>query len=134
MQAMPKEPLRPAKSLTLLKKKKADSWWTLENAILSFEMSLSDSQRHELQSIQTVPDSDAVLIFTAHLDSQNRDRKGPSIASRLFSVLQSARDFADVVDHITSSHSKLSLLVWGIMRITILVRFKQMLTSPGPRG
>lgn len=94
---------------------------SLENAVLSFLSVLDDSQRLELQNAKVVPDSDDVLIFTAELDFLNRDRKGPSVASKLFSVLQSVRDFSNIVDTISFRHSKLSLLVWGSIRTAILV-------------
>ncbi|KAL7796741.1 hypothetical protein V8C37DRAFT_408226 [Trichoderma ceciliae] len=67
---------------------------TLWGAIFDFQSALTNDQRHELRTINAVPDADAVLVFTAELDSLNRNRKGRSIASRLYSVLQSVRDFS----------------------------------------
>lgn len=61
-------------------------------------------------------------VTDMHHQAQNRNWRGPSFASRFFSVRQFARDFTDVVDNITSSHSKLSFLIWGIVRMTTLVK------------
>lgn len=94
----------------------------LSSALQSFQSVLSDNQRRELQAIQTVPDADAVLIFTAELDAQNAKRKGRSIATRLYTFLQCARDFSGVVDTFVQSHPEIAALVWGSVKLTILVR------------
>ena len=98
----------------------------LSSALQSFQSVLSDEQRRELQAIQTVPDADAVLIFTAQLDAQNArrkdGRKGRSIATRLYTFLQCARDFSGVVDTFVQSHPEIAALVWGSVKLTILVR------------
>ncbi|KAF6805667.1 ankyrin repeat-containing protein, partial [Colletotrichum plurivorum] len=40
----------------------------LEDAVNEFWKVLTDDQRSELQKLKTIPDADAVLVFTAHLD------------------------------------------------------------------
>ena len=94
----------------------------LSSALQSFQSVLSDEQRRELQAIQTVPDADAVLIFTAELDAQNAKRKGRSIATRLYTFLQCTRDFSAAVDTFVQSHPEIAALVWGSVKLTILVR------------
>lgn len=94
----------------------------LQKAIQDFRNSLSDDQRQELQRTNNVPGADAVLVFTAKLDSHNRNRKGRSIASNLYSVLQSVRDFSSVVNTFVSSHPEIAALVWGSIQLTMLVR------------
>jgi hypothetical protein len=93
---------------------------TLQDAIRDFQSVLNNDQRRKLQ-VKAVPDVDAVIIFTAQLDYCNRIRKGPSIASRLFSVLRSIRDFSAVVDTFVLSRLEVASLVWGIVKLTMLV-------------
>lgn len=93
---------------------------SLHDAIRAFAGVLTANRRNELHNIKAVPDDDAVLIFTAQLDHQNRDRKGRSIASRLYSVLKSVRDFSTTIEII--SYSGIGALLWGSVRVTMLVR------------
>jgi len=76
----------------------------LEAAVDEFRSILTADQRTSLERIIAVPDADAVLIFTAQLDHLSRSRKGRSIANRLHSVLQCAREFSAVVNDFVSSH------------------------------
>lgn len=93
-------------------------FWALENALQNFQLELDEYQCQELRGIQAVPDPDAVLVLTAHLDSRSRDRKGQAVSSRLFPVLQSAQEFCEIAG---ISHGKLPLLVWGSVKMTALV-------------
>ncbi|RYP43678.1 hypothetical protein DL768_009779 [Monosporascus sp. mg162] len=93
----------------------------LKDAIQDFQSILSNDQRTSLQKIKTVPDADAVITFTAQLDYSNRSRKGRSIASRLHSVLQSVREFSTIVDTFVSSHPDIAALVWGSIKLTMLL-------------
>lgn len=95
---------------------------TLRCAVHEFESVLDDSQRLELRRMKDVPSVDTVLTFTAELDLSNRQRKGRSFASRLFPILDSVRSFCSVVDTFVSSRPETAALVWGSVRITMLVR------------
>ncbi|KAK0762851.1 hypothetical protein N5P37_004373, partial [Trichoderma harzianum] len=97
---------------------------TLRDSIFNFQRVLTDDQQHELQSIKVVPDAIAVLVFTAELDSLNRNRKGCSIASRLHSVLQSVRDFSAAVEPADSTHLGIASTLWGSVKLTMLVTVK----------
>ena len=96
---------------------------TLNEAILDFQQILTTEQRQELHRIQEVPNLDAVLVFTAKLDldTRNKNRRGRSIASNLSSVLQSVSEFSAIVDTFVSSHPEIAGLVWGSVRLTMLV-------------
>ena len=61
------------------------------------------------------------MIFTAQLDRDNQLRKGRGIASRLYSILQSMQTFSTVVDTFVSSHPEIAALVWGSVKLTMLV-------------
>ncbi|KAH8667894.1 hypothetical protein BGZ61DRAFT_498355 [Ilyonectria robusta] len=110
-------PSQPSSSALVL----ATPGQTLQDAINDFQGILTVDQRRELQAIKTVPDADAVLVFTAELDAKTSKRRGPSLASRVYSVLQSVRDFSTIVDTYVSSHPEIAALVWGSVRLTMLV-------------
>lgn len=94
----------------------------LQEALIDFQSVLSDNQRQELRRKTTLPDADAVLIFTAELDASYKKTKGRSIGSNLYTVLQSVRDFSTVVGTFVSAHPEIAALVWGSVQLTTLVR------------
>ncbi|KAI3327718.1 hypothetical protein HD806DRAFT_531057 [Xylariaceae sp. AK1471] len=93
----------------------------LQDALNDFQSILTEDDIRELHKVKTLPDTDAVLIFTAQLDLRNRTRTGRSVASRLYSVLQSVRDFCSVVNSFVSSHPEIAALVWGSVKLTMLI-------------
>lgn len=100
---------------------KSNGSQTLRKSIFDFQRVLTDDQQRELQKIKMIPDTIAVLVFTAELDSLNRNRKGRSIASRLHSVLQSVRDFSAAVEAVGSTHLGFASTLWGSVKLTMLV-------------
>jgi hypothetical protein len=94
---------------------------SLQNALDDFHLILNRDQQSALSSIKSVPDADSILIFTAQLDLANRDRKGRSIGSRLYTVLSSVRNFCTVVDVFVSSHPEVAALIWGSVKLTMQV-------------
>lgn len=101
----------------------------LRDAIDSFRTALTPSQKTELEHIKSVPDADAVLVFTAQLDQSRSGVKGQSIGSRLCTILQAVRDFSDVLDTYVSSHPEIAALVWGSVKLTVKVSILPNLTS-----
>ncbi|GAW26453.1 hypothetical protein SAMD00023353_3200910 [Rosellinia necatrix] len=93
----------------------------LEDAIADFQLVLDHDQRTKLSGLNTVPDADSILVFTAQLDLANRNRRGKSIGSRLYTVLSSVRDFCTVVDVFVSSHPEVAALVWGSVKLTMQI-------------
>ncbi|KAJ3537024.1 hypothetical protein NM208_g6478 [Fusarium decemcellulare] len=94
---------------------------SLQSALREFRSILTEQERNDLDKVKGVPGTDDVLIFTAQLDAKRRTMKGRSIASRLHSVLQCVRDFSTVVDTFVSSHPDVAALVWGSVKLTMLV-------------
>lgn len=94
----------------------------LEAALADFGSILTDDERKQLQQIKGVPDTSAALIFTAKLDASNLARRGRSIVARAYSMLQSVQQFSAVVDTFVSSHPEVAALVWGSIKLTVLVR------------
>ncbi|KAK7946207.1 uncharacterized protein PG986_010528 [Apiospora aurea] len=93
----------------------------LLDAIGDFEATLSDAERLELRKTETIPDADSILVFTAELDATHRTRRGPSYASRLHTVLSAVGVFCGVIDTFVSSHPEIAALVWGSVRLTMMM-------------
>ncbi|KAF5536865.1 NACHT domain-containing protein [Fusarium mexicanum] len=93
----------------------------LQNAIDSFRTVLTPEQLAEFENIQSVPDTDAVLVFTAELDLRRQNQRGKSIASRLFPVLQAVHSFTSVIDTFVSSNPTIAALVWGSVKMTMTI-------------
>ena len=102
-----REALSPAKQLT--------------EAVDDFQRILTEDQRTALKKIKSIPDADAVLVFTAELDASQQHRRR-SIATRLHSVLESVQQFSAVIDTFVSSNPEIAALVWGSVKLTIQVR------------
>ncbi|KAI0414697.1 hypothetical protein F5X98DRAFT_348376 [Xylaria grammica] len=95
---------------------------SLQAALGEFQSVLSDEDRKRLQSIKDKPEVDAAIQFTATLDQENAaKRKGPSISSRLYSVLLSVQQFSNVVDTFVSANPSIAALVWGTVKLTMLI-------------
>ncbi|SCV61374.1 uncharacterized protein FFFS_15943 [Fusarium fujikuroi] len=94
---------------------------SLEHAIRDFQAILTDDQRRKLSSIGAIQDPDTVRIFTAQLDRESQLKKGRGIAGRLSSILQSVHRFSAVVDTFVSSHPEIAALVWGSVKLAMLI-------------
>ena len=103
----------------------SDSQAALNNALKDFQSILTEDERSKLGKIGSVQGSDTVMIFTAQLDRENQLRKGRGIASRLYAVLQSVQSFSTVVETFVSSHPDIAALVWGSIKLTMLVSASQ---------
>ncbi|KAK2471615.1 hypothetical protein H9L39_16606, partial [Fusarium oxysporum f. sp. albedinis] len=94
---------------------------SLEHAIEDFQTILTDDQRRKLSNIGAIQDPDTVRIFTAQLDRESQLKKGRGIAGRLSSILQSVQRFSTVVDTFVSSRPNIAALVWGSLKLAMLV-------------
>ncbi len=93
----------------------------LQFAVRDFQNMLTEEQRRKLGKIGVAREAETVMIFTAQLDRENQLKKGRGVASRLYTVLQSVQSFAAVVDTFVSSHPEIAALVWGSVKLTLLV-------------
>lgn len=91
----------------------------LQDAVDEFRGVLDHDQRRELDTLNPVPDADAILVFTARLDSPDRNRRGRSFASRLHTILLAVRNFCSIADTFVSSHPEVAALVWGSVKLTM---------------
>ena len=96
---------------------------SLEAALGEFREVLTEADRRRLGQVRGRPGamSDAAMQFTASLDRENAARRGPSVASRLYALLSSVQRFVGVVDTFVSSDPAVAALVWGAVKLTMLV-------------
>lgn len=90
-------------------------------ALSEFQKALSVEQKAKLLAINTAPDAFAVLQFTSDLDRSNARRRIRCVAGRLQNTLQSVQQFTTIVDTFFSSSPTIAALVWGSLKVTILV-------------
>ncbi len=95
---------------------------TLQEALREFQSALTPDQYKQLQAVKAFPDAAAVITFTAQLDEQNAKRRACGVATRLYTLLQSIQQFSSVVSTLVSSHPSIAALVWGSVKLTMLVR------------
>lgn len=92
----------------------------LHTALQEFQDSLTPSQKTELLLLKATPDAYAVARFTAEIDQQNAKRQSRGVASRLYDVLESVRQFTSIIDTCVQANPQVAALVWGSIKITIL--------------
>ena len=88
-----------------------------------FQASLSPDQQLRLRVLQSVPDAQAVVTFTAQLDAENAKRRSRCVASRLERFLSSVQQFTGVINTLVSSNPQIAALVWGSVKLTLVVCF-----------
>lgn len=108
--------LSPSNALTT----KTESLDGLKHALEAFKKVLTSDERRDLDAEQSVPrDSRQVVAFTVGLDRVDPDRRGPSIATKLNSIIQTVLQFSQVVDTYVSSNPAVAALVWGSVRLAL---------------
>ncbi|MCJ1348383.1 hypothetical protein MMC31_006614, partial [Peltigera leucophlebia] len=93
----------------------------LKTALGKFEAVLTHEQKARLQSIAAVPDAAAVIAFTTQLDNENAKRGSRCVATRVLTFLQSIQQFTTVVDTFVSSNPAIPALVWGSVKLAVLL-------------
>ena len=96
---------------------------SLEEAIREFQGVLTPDQKQQLQVIKVIPDAAAVITFSAQLDRENAQRRTGGVATRLYTLLQSVQQFSNIVDTFVSSNPKIAALMWGSVKLTMLVNY-----------
>lgn len=98
-----------------------DSGRQLKIALDNFDAVLTPEQKEYLQRIAAVPDVTAIIAFTTQLDNEYAKRGGRCVATRLFGILQSIQQFTTVVDTFVSSNPAIPALIWGSVKLAVLV-------------
>ncbi|KAH7033561.1 uncharacterized protein B0I36DRAFT_110490 [Microdochium trichocladiopsis] len=94
---------------------------SLNDALASFRGILTADQLDALNHAKPEQDVDKVMIFTAELDQKAKSMKGRSVATRLHAVLEAVHLFSTVVDTFVSSNPEIAALVWGSIKMTMLI-------------
>ncbi|MCJ1345587.1 hypothetical protein MMC31_003794, partial [Peltigera leucophlebia] len=93
----------------------------LTTALDKFEAALTPEQKSRLQGIAAVPDATAIIAFTHQLDNENAKRGSHCVAARLLTFLQSIQQFTAVVDTFVSSNPATGALVWGSVKLAVIL-------------
>ena len=93
----------------------------LTQALHDYEKILSDEDRSQLHS-QGLPDATAAINLTTHIDRHCSSRRRQCIGPRLITFLESIQQFSQVVDVFVSSHPEVAALVWGGVKLALLVK------------
>ena len=89
-------------------------------AIRDYEKILSDEERIQLR-LEGSPDATAAIDLTNLIDRQCSNRRSKCMGPRLITFLESIQQFSQVVDTFVSSHPEVAALVWGGVKLTLLV-------------
>jgi hypothetical protein len=99
----------------------------LADAVSQFEASLSSDEKaafrsQRAQAINSPPDTNAVMCFTAQLDHQRAGNAGRCLGPRFTSFLQGVQQFVALGDVIIGgSQNIIACGVWSLVRMSILV-------------
>lgn len=89
-------------------------------ALRDYETSLSVEEKIKIRS-EGVPDTGAVIRLTKIIDDQRHENQRRCMGPRLTLFLESVQQFSAVVGTFVSSHPETAALVWGGVKLTLLV-------------
>ena len=92
----------------------------LTQVLHDYEKILSDEDRSQLHS-QGIPDATAAINLTTLIDRNCSNRRSQCMGPRLITFLESIQQFSQVVDVFVSSHPQVAALVWGGVKLALLV-------------
>ena len=92
----------------------------LSQALYDYEKILSVEERNQLHS-QGSPDATAAINLTTLIDGKCSSRRSQCMGPRLITFLESIQQFSQVVDVFVSSHPEVAALVWGGVKLALLV-------------
>ena len=93
---------------------------TLLQALNDYETILSDEDKIQLHS-QGAPDVMAALNLATTIDARNSSHRRQCMGQRLITFLESVQQFSSIVDTFVSSHPDIAALIWGGLKLTLLV-------------
>ena len=92
----------------------------LGQALHDYEVMLSDKEKAEFRATGVSNATDAMRLTIA-LDNNNFQRRRRCMGQRLLPFLKDVQQFSTIVDTLTSSHPEISALVWGEVKLALLV-------------
>ena len=93
---------------------------SLVQALNDYETILSDEDQIQLHS-QGTPDVMAALNLATAIDAKNTSHRRQCMGPRLITFLESVQQFSSIVDTFVSSHPEIAALVWGGLKLALLV-------------
>ena len=90
----------------------------LETALEEYQQILSWEERNELHA-QAAPNASAAITLTTAIDSNSR--RSRCVGPRLITFLESVQQFSTIVDTFVSSHPEVAALVWGGVKLALMV-------------
>ena len=93
----------------------------LTRALHDYETILLNEDRRQLYS-HGLPDAEAAIKLTTLIDNNCNSRRRHCMGPRLITFLESIQQFSRVTDTFISSHPEIAALVWGGVKLTLLVR------------
>lgn len=92
----------------------------LAQALHDYESVLTDQEKIQLYA-QGVPTANDALALTNALDEKRKDRRLHCMEPRLITFLESVQQFSNVVETFVSSNPRIAALVWGGVKLALLV-------------
>ena len=93
----------------------------LTQALHEYKAILTDEQKAVLQSHHGPPDASAVITLSVDIDRENSNRRSRCVGARLITFLESIQQFTAIVDTFVSSNPNIAALVWGGVKLALLV-------------
>ena len=112
----------PSMALALAKAAPIAPVSNLREALIDFEKVLTVEEKNEFRAQET-PDATAAIKLTISIDKNPNKRR--CNASRLITFLESVQQFSttlsSTVDTLVSAHPEIAALVWGGVKLSLLV-------------
>lgn len=99
----------------------ADPAADLVEAMREYESVLTSEQKALLQSYDNVPRACAVIEMMTLIDEGQNNRRSHCVGVRLHPFLESVQQFSSVIDTFVSSNPTVAALVWGGVKLAMLV-------------
>lgn len=93
----------------------------LTQALDEYKAILTDAEKAVLKSHHGHPDASAVITLTVDIDRENHNRRSRCVGARLITFLESVQQFTTIVDTFVSSNPNIAALVWGGVKVALLV-------------
>ena len=111
-------------ALVLTSPARVDPEIGLAQALLEYEAILDRDQRARYKSTAVVPSAAAVIALTGEIDGLSSRRRSRCVATRLVSFLESVQQFSGIVETLVTINPASAALLWGAVKLTLLVNFK----------
>ena len=92
----------------------------LAQALHDYEIILTDDEKTQFRN-GGVPKADDAINLTTKIDDESKDGRLRCMGPRFITFLESVQEFSSIVDTFVSSHPEIAALVWGGVRLTLLV-------------